>query len=97
MYLVHSISLSPYESYVSNNSDIIFSIQNRLSILRPILYLYVNSSFRTAFFGVYKCSGPGAAAVKGVSWAHELDYDTAHKFLAKSFVNGRHWIDPSDA
>ncbi|KAK1408101.1 hypothetical protein QVD17_39734 [Tagetes erecta] len=52
---------------------------------------------KTAFFGVYKCWGPGAAAVRGVSWARELNYDSAHKFLAKSFVNGRHWIAPSDA
>ncbi|CAN4127624.1 unnamed protein product [Withania somnifera] len=58
---------------------------------------HVSNKNKTAFFGVYKCSGPGAAAVKGLSWARELDYDTAHKFLAKSFVNGRHWIDPSDA
>ncbi|KAI3823778.1 hypothetical protein L1987_05219 [Smallanthus sonchifolius] len=52
---------------------------------------------KTAFFGVYRCWGPGAAAVRGVSWARELNYDSAHKFLAKSFVNGRHWIAPSDA
>lgn len=52
---------------------------------------------KTAFFGMYKCWGPGAAAVKGASWARELDFDTAHPFLAKSFVNGRHWIAPSDA
>ncbi|KAF2299058.1 hypothetical protein GH714_030296 [Hevea brasiliensis] len=24
-------------------------------------------------------------------------YASAHKFLARSFVNGRHWIAPSDA
>ncbi|GAB4834990.1 Probable pectinesterase 68 [Ancistrocladus abbreviatus] len=52
---------------------------------------------KTVFFGVFKCWGPGAAAVRGVSWARELDYDSAHPFLAKSFVNGRHWIAPSDA
>lgn len=52
---------------------------------------------KTAFFGVYKCWGPGAAAVRGASWAKELNYDMAHPFLAKSFVNGRHWIAPADA
>ncbi|KAI3962613.1 hypothetical protein MKW98_008480 [Papaver atlanticum] len=52
---------------------------------------------KTAFFGVYKSWGPGANAVRGVSWARELDYETAHPFIAKSFVNGRHWIAPSDA
>ncbi|RWW54110.1 hypothetical protein BHE74_00039331 [Ensete ventricosum] len=51
---------------------------------------------KTAFFGVYRCYGPGAAAVRGVSWARELDFETARPFLVKSFVNGRHWLGPSD-
>ncbi|KAL0326561.1 UNVERIFIED_CONTAM: putative pectinesterase 68 [Sesamum angustifolium] len=41
--------------------------------------------------------GTVTRTMRGVSWARELDYDTAHPFLAKSFVNGRHWISPSDA
>ncbi|CAL0331149.1 unnamed protein product [Lupinus luteus] len=52
---------------------------------------------KTVFFGVYKCWGPGAAAISGVSLAQELDFEAAHPFLVKSFVNGRHWIAPSDA
>ncbi|PHT58165.1 putative pectinesterase 68 [Capsicum baccatum] len=51
---------------------------------------HVSNKNKTTFFGVYKCSGPGAVAVMSLSWARELDYDSAHKFLAKSFVNGRH-------
>ncbi|XP_074584110.1 putative pectinesterase 68 [Curcuma longa] len=51
---------------------------------------------KTAFFGVYRCYGPGSAAVRGVSWARELDYETARPFIAQSFVNGRHWLEPSD-
>nr|QIR83180.1 pectin methylesterase 22 [Cunninghamia lanceolata] len=47
---------------------------------------------RTVFFGVYKCYGPGAAAARGVSWAHELTPEQARPFLVKSYVNGRHWI-----
>lgn len=47
--------------------------------------------------GVYKCWGPGEEALRGVSCAPELDYELAHPFLVKSFVNGRHWIAPSDA
>ncbi|KAL3497487.1 hypothetical protein ACH5RR_040219 [Cinchona calisaya] len=58
---------------------------------------HISNKSKTAFFGVYKCWGPGAVAVRGVSWARELDFNTAHPFLAKSFVNGRHWIDPMDA
>ncbi|CAO2819859.1 unnamed protein product [Amaranthus hypochondriacus] len=57
---------------------------------------HINAKNKTAFFGTYKCWGPGADAVSG-SLARELDYDTAHPFLAKSFVNGRHWIEPFDA
>ncbi|CAN6579458.1 unnamed protein product [Malus baccata var. baccata] len=61
-----------------------------------------NTSTSTAtngsvYLGVYKCWGPGAEALRGVSCAPELEYDLAHPFLAKSFVNGRHWIAPDDA
>lgn len=52
---------------------------------------------RTMFFGVYKCWGPGAATIRGVPLAQELDFESAHLFLVNSFVNGRHWITPSDA
>ncbi|KAJ0901978.1 putative pectinesterase [Helianthus annuus] len=58
---------------------------------------HTSNKSKTVFFGVYRCWGPGAAALRGVSWARELNYDSAHKFLAKSFVSGRHWIAPSDA
>ncbi|XP_057462380.1 probable pectinesterase 68 [Actinidia eriantha] len=58
---------------------------------------HASNKNKTVFFGVYKCWGPGSTAVKGVSWARELDYESAHPFLAKSFVNGRHWIAPEDA
>ncbi|CAI9095809.1 OLC1v1031830C1 [Oldenlandia corymbosa var. corymbosa] len=58
---------------------------------------HISNKNKTAFFGSYQCWGPGAAAVHGVSWARELEYEVAHPFLKKSFVNGRHWIAPSDA
>ncbi|WJZ82456.1 hypothetical protein VitviT2T_002215 [Vitis vinifera] len=58
---------------------------------------HTSNKNKTVFFGVYKCWGPGAEAVRGVTWARELDFETAHPFLVKSFVNGRHWIAPSDA
>ncbi|KAK1306603.1 putative pectinesterase 68 [Acorus calamus] len=58
---------------------------------------HTGSKNKTAFFGVYRCWGPGAKAVRGVSWARELDFETARPFLVKSFVNGRHWLGPSDA
>jgi len=52
---------------------------------------------KTAFFGSYRCWGPGAKAVHGAAWARELDFAAARPFLVKSFVNGRHWISPEDA
>ncbi|PKA64169.1 putative pectinesterase 68 [Apostasia shenzhenica] len=52
---------------------------------------------KTVFFGVYRCWGPGADSVRRASWARELDDDEARPFLVKSFVNGRHWLGPSDA
>ncbi|KAG5126397.1 hypothetical protein JHK82_027232 [Glycine max] len=52
---------------------------------------------KTMFFGVYKCWGPGAVTIRGVPLAQELDFESAHLFLVNSFVNGRHWIAPSDA
>ncbi|XP_076928845.1 putative pectinesterase 68 [Bidens hawaiensis] len=58
---------------------------------------HTSNKSKTAYFGVYRCWGPGAKAVRGVSWARELNYESAHKFIAKSFVNGRHWIAPCDA
>ncbi|XP_047309807.1 probable pectinesterase 68 [Impatiens glandulifera] len=58
---------------------------------------HISNKNKTAFFEVYKCYGFGAKAVRGVSLARELDYELAHPFLAKSFVNGRHLIAPLDA
>lgn len=75
---------------VELNSDL--NVINVMSLAEFGLY-----DHRTVFFGVYKCWGPGAEAVRGVSWARELDFESAHPFIRKSFVNGRHWIAPSDA
>ncbi|OAY65918.1 probable pectinesterase 68 [Ananas comosus] len=58
---------------------------------------HTSNKNKTVFFGLYKCWGPGAGAVHGVPWARELDFATARPFLVKSFVNGRHWLNPSDA
>ncbi|KAG5039781.1 hypothetical protein JHK82_011929 [Glycine max] len=39
----------------------------------------------TVFFGVYKYRGPGAAAIRGVPLAQELDLESAHPFLVQEF------------
>ncbi|XP_059444103.1 probable pectinesterase 68 [Corylus avellana] len=57
----------------------------------------INNNNKTVLLGAYKCWGPGAEVLKAVSWAPELDFNSAHPFLVKSFVNGRHWIALSDS
>ena len=51
---------------------------------------------RTIFFGMSKCYDPRVATV-GVSWVHELTPKESRPFFIKSYVNGRHWIQESDA
>ncbi|KMZ67377.1 pectin methylesterase, family CE8 [Zostera marina] len=58
---------------------------------------HTSNKNKTAFFGVYKCYGPGAATVRGASWVRHLDYGDARRFMSKSFVNGRHWLGVSEA
>ncbi|KAF8379234.1 hypothetical protein HHK36_028666 [Tetracentron sinense] len=82
------------ECYIEGSIDFIFG--NGRSMYKVLAHLFL-STLRTVFFGVYKCWGPGAAAVLGVSWAQELDYDSAYPFLVESFVNGKQWIAPTDA
>ncbi|KAK8940070.1 putative pectinesterase 68 [Platanthera guangdongensis] len=54
------------------------------------------SKKKTVFFGVYRCWGPGVESFRGAAWAHQLDQDTVRPFIAKSFINGRHWLGPWD-
>ncbi|KAH8945750.1 hypothetical protein BDL97_12G056900 [Sphagnum fallax] len=46
----------------------------------------------TAFYGEYKCFGPGANANGRVSWSHQLSDAEAAPFLSTSFVDGQLWV-----
>ncbi|KHN44067.1 Putative pectinesterase 68 [Glycine soja] len=46
---------------------------------------FIFGNGRTVFFGVYKYRGPGAAAIRGVPLAQELDLESAHPFLVQEF------------
>lgn len=50
---------------------------------------------RTAFYGEYKCYGPGANRSKRVEWSHSLSSDAASPFLTKGMIGGRGWLRTS--
>lgn len=47
---------------------------------------------RTAYYGQYKCSGPGATELGRVAWSHELTDAEAAPFLSLSFIDGQDWV-----
>ncbi|KAG0562473.1 hypothetical protein M758_9G143200 [Ceratodon purpureus] len=47
---------------------------------------------RTAYYGQYKCSGPGATELGRVAWSHELTDAEAAPFLTLSFIDGQNWV-----
>lgn len=47
---------------------------------------------RTAYYGQYKCSGPGATELGRVAWSHELSDAEAAPFLSLSFIDGQDWV-----
>lgn len=47
---------------------------------------------KTAFYGEYKCSGPGANLQNRVAWAHQLTDSQAVPFMSTSFIDGQAWI-----
>ncbi|KAK3026995.1 hypothetical protein RJ639_041756 [Escallonia herrerae] len=49
----------------------------------------------TAYYGEYKCYGPGANRSKRVGWSHSLSSDEAAPFLSKSMIGGRGWLRPT--
>lgn len=48
---------------------------------------------RTAYFGQYKCYGPGANTTGRVAWSHNnLTSKEVEPFLSKGMIDGRTWI-----
>ncbi|XP_034676849.1 putative pectinesterase 11 [Vitis riparia] len=49
----------------------------------------------TAFYGQYKCYGPGAITSKRVEWSRNLTSQEAAPFLTKNLIGGNSWIRPA--
>lgn len=56
-----------------------------LKIVRSVLR-------RTAYYGQYKCSGPGATELGRVAWSHELSDAEAAPFISLAFIDGQDWV-----
>lgn len=46
----------------------------------------------TVFYGMYKCSGPGAKDKGRVSWSRNLSDQEVAPFLTTGFIDGQNWI-----
>ncbi|KAL3515159.1 hypothetical protein ACH5RR_022061 [Cinchona calisaya] len=49
----------------------------------------------TAYYGEYKCYGPGANRSNRVKWSHSLTNEEAAPFLTKNMIGGRAWLRPA--
>lgn len=52
-------------------------------------------TYRTVFYGEYKCYGPGANRAKRVAWSRSLSADEAAKLFTKDMIGGRGWLRPA--
>jgi pectinesterase len=50
---------------------------------------------KTAWFGEFDCTGPGAAHDKRVTWSHQLTAKEAEEFYPKVFLKGSDNWDPT--
>eukprot|EP01018_Ginkgo_biloba_P031932 Gb_38324 [translate_table: standard] len=50
---------------------------------------------RTAFYGMYECTGHGVITAMESGWTKELTYEEARPFLDRSFINASTWVQPS--
>ncbi|XP_043713276.1 putative pectinesterase 11 [Telopea speciosissima] len=53
------------------------------------------STHSTAYYGEYKCYGPGAASSGRVKWSKTLSDAEAKPFLSKDMIGGRAWLRPA--
>ena len=49
---------------------------------------------RTAFYGMYECTGQGAVTAMQSEWTKELTYEEARPFLDRSFIDASFWVRP---
>ncbi|KAH7352229.1 hypothetical protein KP509_19G035800 [Ceratopteris richardii] len=52
----------------------------------------VSSHQKTAFYGEYQCSGPGANSKNRVAWSYQLTASQAAPFQTISFIDGSSWV-----
>ncbi|KZV28864.1 Pectinesterase 11 [Dorcoceras hygrometricum] len=50
------------------------------------------SNQRTAYYGEYRCYGPGANVSRRVNWSHSLSSQEAKPYLTEEFIDGAAWI-----
>ncbi|KAJ4787687.1 Pectinesterase [Rhynchospora pubera] len=50
---------------------------------------------RTAYYGEYRCYGPGSNLSKRVAWSHQLSPPEASPFITKAWINGLEWLRPT--
>eukprot|EP00250_Pteridium_aquilinum_P008796 c18214_g1_i2 orf=306-1379(-) len=78
-------------------SRVIFMYTYMSSIITPEGWSdWGNPSRRsTAFYGEYKCYGPGADTSGRASWSHKLSDAQAQPFLELNYINGGSWLQES--
>ncbi|KAJ4963758.1 hypothetical protein NE237_023697 [Protea cynaroides] len=54
-----------------------------------------SSTHSTAYYGEYKCYGPGAASSGRVKWSRQLSDEEAKPFLTKDMIGGQAWLRPA--
>lgn len=54
----------------------------------------INYYCRTAYYGEYKCMGPGASSSGRVKFAKLLSEAEARPFLSMTYLNGNKWLLP---
>lgn len=75
-------------------SRVVFAYTYIANIIFPAGWDDWNDATRdsTVFYGLYKCSGPGANDTGRVSWSRELSDTDAAPFVSTSFIDGSSWI-----
>lgn len=80
-----------------SHSRVVFIYTYMSSIITPQGWSdWDNPSRRsTAYYGEYKCYGPGSDTSRRVSWSHKLTDAEAQPFLELSYIDGGSWLQES--
>ncbi|GAB4837896.1 Putative pectinesterase 11 [Ancistrocladus abbreviatus] len=77
-------------------SRVIYAFTYMSSAVSPIGWNDWGDSKRqsTAYYGEYKCYGPGANRTQRAAWSRSLTSKEAAPFLTKDMIGGRGWLRP---